>query len=30
MADRIAEMRIAFVENIKQSGSTHRWEHIKE
>jgi len=28
MADRIASMRIALVENLKKAGSTHDWSHI--
>lgn len=28
MADRIADMRIAFVKDLKKAGSTHDWSHI--
>jgi len=28
MADRIADMRVAFVKDLKKAGSTHDWSHI--
>lgn len=28
MADRIADMRISIVQNLKKAGSTHDWSHI--
>jgi len=28
MADRIGEMRVGLVDNLKKVGSKHNWDHV--